>query len=81
MRILVAGAGSVGSAWGGLLCQAGHDVTLLGRAPHLAAIRERGLAITGLWGEWLVSGLHLATEAEALADGSPFDLILVAVKS
>jgi len=37
-RVLVAGAGALGSVLGGFLAAAGHDVTLLGRAPHMDAI-------------------------------------------
>lgn len=49
--IWVYGAGAVGSAVGGLLAQAGSDVTLIGRDPHMAAIRDHGLRIDGVWGE------------------------------
>ncbi|WP_251343846.1 ketopantoate reductase family protein [Haloplanus halophilus] len=47
MEILIFGAGSLGSLLGGLLAGA-HDVTLVGRDPHIAAVRERGLRITGV---------------------------------
>ena len=45
MRIAVIGAGGVGGYFGARLAQAGHDVTFVARGAHLAAIRERGLAI------------------------------------
>jgi len=51
MRVLVFGAGAIGSVVGGFLAKAGHHVTLLGRAWHLDVVRRQGLAITGLWGE------------------------------
>lgn len=44
-RIAVIGAGAVGSTLGGLLSRAGNDVTLIGRAAHVAAIRSHGLTI------------------------------------
>jgi 2-dehydropantoate 2-reductase len=47
MEVLVFGAGSLGSLVGGLLAHAGHDVTLVGRDPHVAAIRESGLRVEG----------------------------------
>ena len=50
MRILIMGAGAMGSAVGGFMANAGHAVTLVGRDPHMAAIREHGLRITGIWG-------------------------------
>ncbi len=46
MRIVVLGAGAIGSLFGGLLAQA-HDVTLVAREPHVEAIRASGLTITG----------------------------------
>jgi 2-dehydropantoate 2-reductase len=46
MDVLVVGAGSLGSLVGGLLAP-DHDVTLVGREPHVAAIKEEGLAIDG----------------------------------
>ena len=46
MEILVFGAGSLGSLVGGL-CAREHRVTLVGRDPHVAAIRESGLAVEG----------------------------------
>ncbi|EMA65110.1 2-dehydropantoate 2-reductase [Halorubrum aidingense JCM 13560] len=46
MEILVYGAGALGSLVGGLLARA-HDVTLVGRDPHMRAIREDGLRIDG----------------------------------
>jgi 2-dehydropantoate 2-reductase len=57
MRILVMGAGAMGSVVGGLLAKAGHDVTLVGRAAHMEAIRRDGLRITGIWGDHHVRGL------------------------
>lgn len=46
MKILVFGAGAIGSFIGGMLSQA-YDVTLIGRKPHLDAINEHGLSVTG----------------------------------
>jgi 2-dehydropantoate 2-reductase len=46
MEVLVVGAGSLGSLLGGLLAGA-HDVTLVGREPHVGAVREDGLRIVG----------------------------------
>lgn len=46
MEIVVFGAGSLGSLIGGLLART-HDVTLVGREPHVSTIREQGLRVTG----------------------------------
>ena len=45
MRYIIYGAGAIGGVVGGRLFQAGHDVVLIARGPHLAAIRERGLTL------------------------------------
>jgi phenylalanyl-tRNA synthetase beta chain len=44
--VVVLGAGSLGSLVGGLLARE-HDVTLVGRDPHVAAARTSGLRVTG----------------------------------
>ena len=46
MEILVFGAGSLGSLLGGLLARS-HEVTLVGRNPHMRAIEEDGLRLSG----------------------------------
>ncbi len=78
-RVLVAGAGAVGSVVGGLLARAGHRVTLLGRAPHLRAIARDGLAIDGLYGKHHVGGIACVADAGELAE--TFDTVLLTVKS
>ena len=47
-RILVWGAGAIGGTVAAYLRRAGLDVTVVdANEPHVQAIRERGLAITG----------------------------------
>ena len=45
MRFAVVGAGATGSYLGACLAQAGLEVTLVARGPHLTAMRERGLRV------------------------------------
>ncbi len=80
MRILVFGSGAVGSVLGGLLAQAGHSVTLLGRQEHMQAIRLSGLSIDGIWGTHKVTALATLTSRDELV-GREFDLVLLTVKS
>ena len=78
MRVLVFGAGALGSVIGGLLSEAGEEVTLLGREEHMRAVSADGLRISGIWGE------HRATPAGVSEVGDlagPFDLIILATKS
>jgi 2-dehydropantoate 2-reductase len=77
--ILIAGAGAIGSILGGMLHDAGHDVTMLGRRAHMNAIARGGLKISGLLGERSVTGMKLADDPTRLA--GKFGLILCAVKS
>jgi 2-dehydropantoate 2-reductase len=77
MQVAVIGAGAVGCYYGGLLLRAGHNVTFIGRQPHVDAINAHGLLLdTKTFRGYLPA--KAATDATALA--SP-DLVLVCVKS
>ncbi len=81
MRIVIAGAGSIGCFTGGLLAAAGHQVTLLGRPRILAEIAEHGLTCTDFSGMTQMIGadqLTLATDPTCLADA---EVVIVTVKS
>ncbi len=80
MRILIMGAGAMGSVVGGMMARAGHSVTLVGRAAHLDAIAQNGLHITGIWGDHVVRQLAGHTSAQDLDQGA-FDVIFLTVKS
>jgi 2-dehydropantoate 2-reductase len=72
------GAGAIGSVFGGFLAKAGNRVTLVGRAWHLDAIRQRGLRISGIWGSHTVSNLICR---RAVPTNEPCDQVLLSVKS
>jgi len=78
LRVVVAGAGAVGSVVGGLVAARGHDVLLVGRDPHMAAVDRDGLHVTGLFGD-RTSRPRTATDLTR-AD-APADVVLVSVKS
>ncbi|MFC4359846.1 ketopantoate reductase family protein [Halobium salinum] len=73
MDIVVFGAGSLGSLLGGLLARA-HDVTLVGRDPHVSTVRKDGLRIEG------EVEADVDPDADTTAPESA-DLVLVTVKS
>src|SRR5262245_38655093 len=79
MRILIAGAGALGSIFGGFLRGAGFEVTLLGRAAHVEVIARDGLTVDGIWGTHVFSGFHTATDAASLR--GCFDAVVLTVKS
>jgi 2-dehydropantoate 2-reductase len=54
LRIAVVGAGGTGGYFGGRLALAGEDVHLLARGAHLAAIRQRGLRVRSVAGDFEV---------------------------
>ena len=78
-RILIAGCGAIGSVFGCLLRQAGHNVTLLGRESHLNAIRSLGLRMDGIWGSHDATGFQLATRVSELS--GRYDLVIISVKA
>jgi 2-dehydropantoate 2-reductase len=77
VRVLVVGAGAVGSLFGARLARAGHAVTLVGRPDHVAAIRASGLRILGPEGEE-VDRVDAVSE---LPPGSTTDVALLTVKT
>ncbi len=79
MRIAVMGAGGIGGFYGALLARAGHEVILIARGAHLAAIRENGLKLIMADGEELVARDLNATDD--MAEAGPQELVVVAVKA
>ena len=45
MKICIFGAGAIGGYMGAKLAEAGADVSLVARGPHLAAMQARGLTL------------------------------------
>ena len=54
MKICIFGAGAIGGYMGAKLAQAGADVSLVARGPHLKAMRENGLRLIEEAGETTV---------------------------
>ena len=82
MNILVFGAGAIGSFIGGMLSQQ-HDVTLIGRKPHLDAINESGLQVSGKTNLTFYPGTAENVEKYIEGNGSDKkpDLVIITVKS
>ncbi|MEY2499380.1 MAG: 2-dehydropantoate 2-reductase [Verrucomicrobiota bacterium] len=74
MEIIVLGAGAIGSLYGAKLAAA-NDVTLVGRADHVAAINSHGLRIEGL--ESQLVRVRAATAVEKIG---PNAVILLTTK-
>ena len=74
MDIVVFGAGSLGSLIGDLLARV-HDVTLVGRDPHVAAVRESGLTVGGEFD--LATHPGARTDVSSLASDADFGVVTV----
>ncbi len=80
MKFLVLGAGALGTAFGGMLADAGHDVTLIGREKHMKPIREYGLRISGIWGSHVIKNIRATSELNANCESNA-DVVLLTTKS
>lgn len=54
LHVCIHGAGGLGSVVGGYLANAGHLVTLIARPAHTAAIKQNGLQISGVRGDFTI---------------------------
>lgn len=79
MRIMILGAGGLGSVLGGYLATTGVDVTLVGRPAHVEVIQRDGLRIVGRRGDVLVNDNLTAVNHVTEAIG-PVDYLILAVK-
>jgi len=78
MKIAVIGVGGLGGYYGGLLAQAGHEVAFIARGAHLAALREKGLQVMSVHGDFHVAPVRAT---DLLQEIGPVDLVLVCVKT
>ena len=77
MKIAVMGAGGIGGCYGGLLAQAGNDVTLIARGAHLAAIKGKGLQLIQPEGDFTVA----VAATDDPSQVGPVDLVIFSVKA
>src|SRR5215472_11763682 len=78
MRIAIFGTGAVGGYFGGRLAQAGEDVTFVARGAPLKALRESGLRVESVDGDFVVYPVHATENA---MDIGAVDVVLLAVKA
>ena len=78
MKILIYGAGPLGSLFAARLTEAGHDVALLARGQRLADLREHGVIL-----ENAVTGAREVTPVktvEALVPDDDYELVMVVMR-
>ena len=78
MRIAIFGTGGVGGYFGGRLAQTGADVVFIARGEHLAAMRQHGLIIDSIKGDFVVHPIQATDDPEEIGS---VDVVLVGVKS
>ncbi|MCX6029902.1 MAG: 2-dehydropantoate 2-reductase [Chloroflexi bacterium] len=78
MRIAIMGVGGVGGYFGGLLAQAGEDVTFIARGEHLRAMQAHGLRVESIHGDFTIAPVQ-ATDDPAVV--GPVDTVIFATKT
>jgi 2-dehydropantoate 2-reductase len=77
MKFLVAGAGAIGAYIGARMAQAGFDVTLFARGPHLRAMQQNGVLVKSSEG----NSVARPTIAASLEQVGPVDVVFLGVKA
>ena len=78
MRIAIMGTGGVGGYYGGLLSEKGQEVIFIARGAHLQALREKGLRVKSVHGDFLVSPVKATDDTTEVG---AVDLILFTTKT
>lgn len=77
-RIAVVGAGAMGSLIGGLLCEAGLEVTLIDIwQEHINRVRKEGLKILGYGGDRMIKKIKATTDPK---EAGKMDVVIVQTK-
>jgi 2-dehydropantoate 2-reductase len=77
MKFLIAGAGAIGAYIGARMAQAGFDVTLFARGPHLRAMQEHGVLVKTAEGDFVAR----PKIAGSLEEVGPVDVVFLGVKA
>ncbi|MCT9104160.1 NAD(P)-binding domain-containing protein [Streptomyces mirabilis] len=80
MRYIIIGAGAIGATIGARLAGAGHEVVLVARGAHYAAMKADGLRFQAADGEY-VHRLPVVEGPDALGALRPDDVLVLAVKT
>lgn len=78
MKIAIIGMGGVGGYFGGKIAQAGRDVTFVARGEHLKAIRDHGLIVKSIKGNFTI---FPAKVTEKISDLESPDLVILGNKA
>src|SRR6267154_281259 len=77
MKFLIAGAGAIGAYIGARMAQAGFDVTLFARGPHLRAMQQNGVQVKSGERDFVARPTMVAS----LEEVGPVDVVFLGVKA
>ena len=78
MKVCIVGAGAIGGYMAVRIANAGHDVSVIARGPHLSAIKARGMKLIEENDEFVAENL---TATEFVGELGPMDVVLLALKA
>jgi 2-dehydropantoate 2-reductase len=78
MKVIILGTGGVGGYYGGLLALHGQEVTFIARGAHLEAIRQDGLQVKSVHGDFHIQP---ARATDSPAEAGRADLVLLCTKT
>ncbi len=78
MKIVIVGTGGVGGYFGAKLAKAGNDVTFIARGEHLKAIKDNGLTIKSVLGDFHIDAVNATSRIPDVEDAG---LVLLCVKA
>ena len=78
MKVCIVGAGAIGGYMAVRIANAGHDVSVIARGPHLAATKARGMKLIEENDEFVAENL---TATEFVGELGPMDVVLLALKA
>ncbi|MBN1767567.1 MAG: 2-dehydropantoate 2-reductase [Prolixibacteraceae bacterium] len=78
MNITVIGSGGVGGYFGGRLAQAGNKVTFIARGRHLEAIRDNGLTVKSINGDFVINPAKVSDNYHSVSNA---DVVMVCTKA
>ncbi len=78
MRIVIMGTGGLGGYFGALLARAGADVTFIARGANLQTLRERGLTVQSVNGDFTLPVVQACADPAGMPE---VDFVLFCVKT
>lgn len=78
MRIAVFGVGAIGGYFGGRLAEAGNEVVFIARGKILRALREHGLQVESIDGDFTIKPVEATDQPAEVGD---VDVVLLGVKA